>query len=71
MVIGGHAVCSSKPQASMLAIAAVPTGMLLLIGTGALVLFETGPFIANFVAVGLVGLAAIGLWANQKTTRNG
>ena len=70
MVLGGLAVArASRRQA--LTIAAVTTGMLLLIGTGALVLFETGPFIANFVAVGLVGLAAIGLWANQKTTRNG
>ena len=46
-------------------------GMLLLIGVGALVLFETGPFIANFVAVGLVGLAAFGLWAYRKRRRNG
>ena len=55
----------------LLAIVAATIGMLLLIWLGVLVLFETGPFIANFVAVGLVGLAAIGLWVYQETTRNG
>ena len=70
MVLGGLAVArASRRQA--LTIAAVTTGTLLLIGTGALVLFETGPFIANFVAVALVGLAAFGLWAYQKRRRHG
>ena len=53
------------------AIVAATIGMLLLIWIGALVLFETGPLIANFVAVGLVGLAAFGLWAYQKRRRHG
>ena len=53
------------------AIVAATIGMLLLIWLGALVLFEAGPLIANFVAVGLVGIAAIGLWANQKRRRSG
>ena len=71
MVLGGLGSCSSKPEATALTIAAVTTiGMLLLIGVGALVLFETGPLIANFIAVGLVGLAAFGLWAYQKRRRN-
>ena len=70
MVLGGLAVArASRRQA--LTIAAVTTGMLLLIGVGALVLFETGPLIANFIAVGLVGLAAFGLWAYQKRRRSG
>ena len=55
----------------LMALVAATIGILLLIWVGALVLFETGPFIANFVAVGLVGLAAIGLWVYQETTRNG
>ena len=50
----------------LLAIVAATTGMLLLTLVGALVLFETGPLIANFVAVGLVGLAAFGLWSYRR-----
>ena len=50
------------------AVAAASIGMLLLIVLGALVLFETGPTIANFVAVGLVGLAALGVWMYQRRT---
>ena len=48
---------------------AASVGMLLLIALGALVLFETGTTTANFVAVALVGLAALGLWAYQKRTQ--
>ena len=55
----------------LVALVAATIGMLALIGVGALMLFETGPFIANYVAVGLVGLAAFGLWAYQKRQRNG
>ena len=48
-------------------------GMLSLIALGALVLFETGAMIANFVAVGLVGLATVGvrvyLWARKKRSQ--
>ncbi len=50
----------------MLAVAKVSVGMLLLITLGALVLFETGPRIANFVAVGLVGLATVGVWMYRR-----
>ena len=37
-------------------------------GLGPWVLFEAGSLIANLVAVGLVGLAALGLWASQTST---
>lgn len=50
----------------MLAVATVSIGMLLLIVLSALVLFVTGPRIASFVAVGLVGLAALGVWKYQR-----
>ena len=53
----------------LLAVVAATAGMLLLILFGALVLFEMGPFIANFAAVALVGLAAFGLWAFEKRRR--
>ena len=55
----------------LLAIFVASIGMLLLIWVGALVLFETGPLIANSVAVGMVGLAAYGLWAHQKRRLSG
>ena len=44
------------------AVAAASIGMLLVILLGGLVLFETGERAANYVAVGLVGLATLGLW---------
>ena len=50
----------------VLAVATASIGMLLLVEVGVLVLFETGALIANFVAVGMVALAALGLWAYQK-----
>ena len=50
----------------VLAIAAVAIGMLPLIALGALALFETGTGPANLAAVGLVGAAALGLWAYQS-----
>ena len=55
----------------LLAVAASSIGMLVLILIGAPVLFQTGPLIANFVAVGLVGSAALGLWTYQKHQRVG
>ena len=55
----------------LLAIFVASIGLLLLIWGWALVLFETGPLIANSVAVGMVGLAAFGLWAHQKRRRSG
>ena len=70
MVVGGLALVRTSRR-QLLAVVAASVGMLLLIFAGALVLFETGPFIANYVAVGLVGLAAFGLWAYQKRRRNG
>ena len=70
MAVGGLAFAGISRR-HLLAIAAASIGMLLLIGVGAVVLFETGPFLANFVAVGLVGLAAIGLWGYQESTREG
>ena len=48
------------------AVIAASIGMLLVILLGGLVLFETGERTATFVAVGLVGLATLGLWAYQK-----
>ena len=70
MAIGGLANARTSCR-QLLAVAAASVGMLMLIWVGALVLFETGPFIANFVAVGLVGLAAFGLWALRQRLRNG
>ncbi len=55
----------------LLAVVASSIGMLLLILIGAPVLFHTGPLIANIVAAGLVGLAALSLWAFQKRRRGG
>lgn len=53
----------------VLAVAAATIGMLPLIALGALVLFEKGAGTASLVAVGLVGLASLGLWAYQKRTQ--
>ena len=50
----------------LLAVIAVGIGMLLPLGVGALVLFEMGAIIANFVAVGLVGMASFSLWMFRK-----
>ena len=69
MVLGGLANARINRR-QLLALIAATIGMLLLIWLGALVLFETGPFIANFVAVGLVGLAAFGLWVYQERRRD-
>ena len=70
LAVGGLIwVRASRRQ--LLSIVAASIGMLALIALGALVLFQTGTGIANFVAVGLVGLASIGLWAYQKRTQNG
>ena len=62
ILMGGLAFARLSPR-QLSAIVGVTVGMLLLIGIGALVLFGMGPFIANFVAVALVGLAALGVWA--------
>ena len=67
MAIGGLAFAGISCR-QLLAIIAATVGMLLLILVGALVLFEAGSLIANLVAVGLVGLAALGLWASQTST---
>ena len=69
LVIAGLAFARISLR-QLLAVVAATVGMLLLIWVGALVLFETGPLAANFVAVGLVGLAAFGLWVHQKRRRN-
>lgn len=53
----------------LLDVAKTSIGMLLLIMLGALVLFEAGTTIANFVAVGLVGLASLGIWLHRKRTQ--
>ena len=63
-------LASARPSpGKIVAVATASIGMLLLIGLCALVLFETGTRIANFVAVGLVGLATLGLWIHQKRTQ--
>ncbi len=69
LLIAGGLPFARLTRRRALAIAAATIGMLLLIGLGALVLFETGAAIANFVAVGLVGLAALALWRWQKWLR--
>ena len=67
----GAMVFARTSRRQVLAVAGATVGMLPLVALGALVLFETGTGIANFVAVGLVGLGALGLWAYQKRTYNG
>ena len=67
----GAMVFARTSRRQVLAVAGATVGMLPLVALGALVLFETGTGIANFVAVGLVGLGALGLWAYQKRTHNG
>ena len=70
IAIGGLALARSSRR-QVLAVAAASIGMLPVIVLGSVVLFETGTGIANFVAVGLVGLAAFGLWAYRKRTQRG
>ena len=53
----------------LLTLVMASVGMLMLVLLGALVLFETGTTIANFVAVGLVGLASLGIWLHRKRTQ--
>ena len=55
----------------LLAVVTATAGMLPLVAVGALVLFKTGPGIPNFVAVALVGLVTLGLWAYQKRRQTG
>ena len=57
-------VLARPSRRQLLTVIAASIGMLLLIIIGALVLFYTGPEIANFVAIGLVGLATLRLWAH-------
>ena len=70
LVVVGMAFARTSRR-RMLAVAVAGIGMLPLVALGALVLFETGPSTANFVAVGLVGLAASGLWAYRERTHDG
>ena len=70
LVVGGMAFARTNWR-QVLAVAAASVGMLPLVAVGALVLFEMGALIANLVAVGLVGLAAFGLWAYLKRTHSG
>ena len=70
LVVAGLAVARISFK-KLLAVAAASIGMLPLIAFGALVLFETGIGNANFVAVGLVGLATLGLWSYQKRHQSG
>ena len=65
LVVAGLARARTSRR-QLLAVGVVSIGMLLLVAVGALVLFETGTGIANFVAVGLVGLGALGVWADVK-----
>ena len=62
-------VLARPSRRQLLAVIAASIGMLPVILLGALVLFKTGPGIPDFVAVGLVGLATLGLWAYQKRTQ--
>ena len=55
----------------LLAVSVAIVVMLMLMGLSALVLFEAGVWTANFVAVGLVGLATVGLSIYLKCTRSG
>ena len=70
LTVGGLALARPRLR-QLLAVVAATIGMLPLFTVGALVLFETGPGIPNFVAVGLVGLAALVLWAYQKRRQTG
>ena len=70
LAIGGMAWARTSRR-QVLAVAAASVGMLPLVALGGLVLFETGPGIANFVGVGLVGVAAFGLWAYQRRRQGG
>ena len=64
LVVGG--LLAARPgRGQLLGIFAAAIGMLALIALGVLVLFETGPVIANVVAVAMVALAALVLWAFQ------
>ena len=65
LVIAGMVVARTGLK-QVLGVVAASIGMLLVILLGGLVLFETGASTASFVAVGLVGLATLGLWAYQK-----
>ena len=65
LVVAGLVVARPSRR-QLLAIVAATVGMLALIALGALVLFEAGPGTANVVAVALVGLATLGLWAFLK-----
>ena len=56
-------VLARAGRKQVLAVVAAGVGMLLVVLLGGLVLFETGASTASFVAVGLVGLATLGLWA--------
>ena len=66
LVVVQRLVRDEISRRQLLAIVAASIGMLLLIWVWALVLFETGPLIANFLAVILVGLAALGLWTYRR-----
>ena len=70
LVIAGLALARPSRR-QLLTVVAASIGMLPVILPGALVLFETGTGIANLVAVGLVGLATLGLWAYLKRRQNG
>ena len=70
LVIGGMAFARTSRR-RVLGVLTASMGMLPLVAVGGLVLFETGAIIANFVAVGLVGLASFGLWAYQRRTQGG
>ena len=70
LVIGGMAFARTSRR-RVLGVLAASVGMLPLVALGGVVLFETGPIIANFVAVGLVGVASFGLWAYQKRRQGG
>ena len=69
LILGGMAFARMSRR-RVLTVVAASVAMLPLIAAGALVLFEAGPFVANFVAVMLVGSAAFVLSVYQKRTRS-
>lgn len=68
LVIAGL-VFARPNRGQIVVVVAATIGMLMLILLGGLVLFEKGENTASLVAVGLVGLATLGLWAHERRTQ--
>ena len=69
LLAAGGLIFARPTLRQVLLFAAVSIVMLLLICLGAFVLFEAGAIAANFAVVGMVGLAAFGIWRWVKHRR--